>query len=313
MAYVVAYEDAKNNRLTRTDPKETGAKVGLFNFRDAPDLPHASLNEHAPGGHHGKAHYHQHDQFQVVVDGRFRIGRHQLAPYCVHFARAYTPYGPLVSDGPGFTFVVMRAHRDAGPQPLPKALEKLMQVPDRKPWQVSQAVSFPTPAARPASADELLDPIPNVKDDQGLAAHTLILKPNVKTHAPDPAHGDGQYIVVVKGSFMHDGKEHQALSLVFVKPEEGAYAMHAGAQGLEALVLNFPKVDQRADSPVVPAAGTGFKKWQCALCAFAYDEARGMPEEGIAAGTRWAEVPETWNCPDCSARKSDFQMVEVVS
>ena len=51
--------------------------------------------------------------------------------------------------------------------------------------------------------------------------------------------------------------------------------------------------------------------WQCVLCAFVYDEAAGMPEDGIAPGTRWADVPENWGCPDCSAKKNDFEMVEV--
>jgi rubredoxin len=36
-----------------------------------------------------------------------------------------------------------------------------------------------------------------------------------------------------------------------------------------------------------------------------------MPEDGIAPGTRWADVPENWGCPDCSATKKDFEMVEI--
>lgn len=55
----------------------------------------------------------------------------------------------------------------------------------------------------------------------------------------------------------------------------------------------------------------GFKVWKCVLCGFAYDEAIGMPVDGIPPGTRWADVPESWLCPDCSASKSDFEMVEV--
>ncbi|OGA52367.1 MAG: rubredoxin [Betaproteobacteria bacterium RIFCSPLOWO2_12_FULL_62_58] len=47
------------------------------------------------------------------------------------------------------------------------------------------------------------------------------------------------------------------------------------------------------------------------LCAFSYDEAQGIPEEGIPAGTRWADVPDTWSCPDCGASKNEFEMVEV--
>jgi len=37
----------------------------------------------------------------------------------------------------------------------------------------------------------------------------------------------------------------------------------------------------------------------------------GLPDEGIAAGTRWEEVPMNWTCPECGARKEDFEMVEI--
>ncbi len=303
MPVVIGYDEAKNNTLRRKN------QFAYFNFADQPDMPHANLNGHEPGSYFSEAHYHENDQFQVVVDGKFKIGRHELTPYCIHFARAYTPSGPLVSDGTGFTFLVMRAHRDPGAQRLSEHRARLEQVSRRQPWQVSQKVTFPAPESRP-SKDVLLHEVPNVKDDQGLAAYTLILKPNVKITAPDPAGGDGQYLVVVKGSFWHDNKEHNAVGLVFVKPHEGPSQLHAGAQGLEALILNFPQVKPRSEAKT-PTAAAGFKKWQCELCAFSYDEAKGMPEDGIPAGTRWEDVPETWNCPDCSASKSDFQMVEV--
>ena len=52
-------------------------------------------------------------------------------------------------------------------------------------------------------------------------------------------------------------------------------------------------------------------KWMCILCGFVYDEAAGIPDEGIAPGTRWADVPESWSCPHCSATKDDFEMVIV--
>lgn len=53
------------------------------------------------------------------------------------------------------------------------------------------------------------------------------------------------------------------------------------------------------------------RKWMCILCAFVYDEALGLPDEGVAPGTRWEDVPDTWTCPDCSATKVDFDMVEM--
>jgi rubredoxin len=52
------------------------------------------------------------------------------------------------------------------------------------------------------------------------------------------------------------------------------------------------------------------KKWKCIVCGFVYDEAKGLPEEGIAPGTRWQDIPADWACPDCGSLKSDFEMVE---
>jgi len=55
------------------------------------------------------------------------------------------------------------------------------------------------------------------------------------------------------------------------------------------------------------------KQWQCVVCGFVYDEAKGLPEEGIVAGTRWKDIPADWACPDCGVAKADFEMVEVVT
>ena len=33
--------------------------------------------------------------------------------------------------------------------------------------------------------------------------------------------------------------------------------------------------------------------------------------EGIAPGTRWADIPDDWECPDCGVAKADFEMVQV--
>ena len=51
--------------------------------------------------------------------------------------------------------------------------------------------------------------------------------------------------------------------------------------------------------------------WMCVVCGFIYDEAKGLPEEGLAPGTRWKDIPDTWTCPDCGVTKDDFEMIEV--
>ena len=42
-----------------------------------------------------------------------------------------------------------------------------------------------------------------------------------------------------------------------------------------------------------------------------YDEAAGSPEHGIAPNTPWDQVPMNWTCPECGARKDDFEMVQI--
>ena len=51
--------------------------------------------------------------------------------------------------------------------------------------------------------------------------------------------------------------------------------------------------------------------YQCIVCGFIYDEAAGMPDHGIAPGTRWHDIPADWECPDCGVAKADFEMVAI--
>jgi rubredoxin len=52
------------------------------------------------------------------------------------------------------------------------------------------------------------------------------------------------------------------------------------------------------------------KKYMCLICGWIYDEELGAPEEGIPPGTKWEDVPPNWTCPECGARKDDFEMIE---
>ena len=62
---------------------------------------------------------------------------------------------------------------------------------------------------------------------------------------------------------------------------------------------------------VMSETQTQYKTWMCLICGFIYDEEAGLPDEGIAPGTRWEDVPMNWTCPECGARKEDFEMVAV--
>jgi|SRR5688572_13315177 rubredoxin len=310
MSLVVAFDEIKPDQIRKNKGgPDSPASTNFPFFRasiEKPDAPTAFLAKY-DAGDRSCTHYHAVDQFQILVAGKGQLGRHDVAPYYVHFARAYTPYGPLHADEKtGWTFMTLRTRYDAGAQRLPGALPKLQAVRDRQPWQVTTSAVFPE-----AGSGVSVQDVPDVRDDRGLFVKTLTMAPGTRTTAPAPAGGGGQYVIIVKGSLMHEGRERKALTVVFVKPEEDAFQVEAGPEGLDALVLNFPQAATQIAESSAQSIAEGFKTWQCLLCAFVYDEQKGIPEEGIAPGTRWADVPETWTCADCGAGKNDFEMVEI--
>jgi rubredoxin len=54
-----------------------------------------------------------------------------------------------------------------------------------------------------------------------------------------------------------------------------------------------------------------YRTWMCLICGWVYDEASGLPAEGIPPRTRWQDIPMNWTCPECGARKEDFEMIVV--
>lgn len=51
---------------------------------------------------------------------------------------------------------------------------------------------------------------------------------------------------------------------------------------------------------------TATERWICESCGFIYDPEEGDPDGGIPPGTPFTEIPDTWFCPVCGARKKDF-------
>ena len=51
------------------------------------------------------------------------------------------------------------------------------------------------------------------------------------------------------------------------------------------------------------------EKWTCTICGYIYDPAVGDPDNGIAPGTPFEKIPNTWVCPICGAGKEAFEKV----
>lgn len=46
--------------------------------------------------------------------------------------------------------------------------------------------------------------------------------------------------------------------------------------------------------------------WQCTICSYIYDPQLGDPDNGVAPGTVFEDLPDDWVCPDCGADKDQF-------
>ncbi len=47
-------------------------------------------------------------------------------------------------------------------------------------------------------------------------------------------------------------------------------------------------------------------KYVCDACGWVYDETEGLPEQGIAPGTKFEDLPEDFECPLCCVGKDMF-------
>ena len=55
-----------------------------------------------------------------------------------------------------------------------------------------------------------------------------------------------------------------------------------------------------------PVKEDNYKKYSCIICGCEYDEEKGMPSEGIPAGTKFEDLPEDFACPICGVSKENF-------
>jgi rubredoxin len=88
-----------------------------------------------------------------------------------------------------------------------------------------------------------------------------------------------------------------------------AYQQFIAIHPTVELASRYPENPPRTRT--IPMSDEPYKSWQCQTCGYVYDEEKGDPDEGLAPGTRWADIPDDWVCPDCGTAKSGFDMVEM--
>ena len=234
MSFVTTRFESAARVLARTasqaDPPRR--KSDIF-VPDADRDPQAYLLEHE-AGNVIEPHFHTVDQFQLFVAGAGRLGRHDVAPFEIHYTDAYSPYGPIVAGAAGVAFLTLRPRRDAGAHYMPGARDKMVRRAGRN--VTRQAVLDPIAVARLGDDTETVELESEHPD--GLAMRLSRLGPS--TVMSLPSGGGGQYLVVASGSLMGDEAALAPLSCAFMPADASATEIHAGPTGAEVLVVRFP-------------------------------------------------------------------------
>ncbi len=191
-------------------------------------LPQGFLVEQ-PAGAVTPPHFHEHDQFQVVIEGFARFGKHDAPPVSVHYASGHTPYGPIAAGPAGVVYYTLRRAWDPGAKYMPVSRAKLKPPPRRS--AMAEPVALTDLRALAGTRLELV----LAEQPDGLAAWLLQGPPGAELTPPAPA-GNGQYHVVLKG-------EAGALPVrgcAFVDAATPSPTYRAGPEGAALLVLQFP-------------------------------------------------------------------------
>ncbi len=176
-------------------------------------------------------HFHDVDQFQVVVEGGGRIGKKKVRPITFQYADAFTPYGPIIADD-RLSFFTLRNISSGGFWAMPGNKQEM---PGRAGRNIEGLFDLDTdlPSAGEVVREALMEPQADGVQAVGLRLGAGAVSGGI-THE-----GKGQFYLVCAGSLIIDGKELPDRSVVRVEPNDPAIELHAGKAGAQVLALQF--------------------------------------------------------------------------
>jgi hypothetical protein len=249
MRTVARAEDAQQSR--RYVEVEEGAawvqdyfgRAGAVAFNDGKppehgmNYPQAFLVEQQPD-QVADPHFHLIDQFQVVVGGDGLMGKRPIHGIAIHYANAYTTYGPLAAGPDGIHYITMRNRWDTTlAHFMPKCRAELKPEPRRH--LLIDPVTPATPDQLAAMASPAFQSLHEAESD-GLAVWRYRIPAGQAVDAPDPKTGAGQYWLVLAGELSLGNEVLTPLSCLFLDSGEAPIELLAAASGVEMLGLQFP-------------------------------------------------------------------------
>lgn len=188
-------------------------------------------------------HFHQADQYQVVVQGGGRLGLHEIASVAVHYTDAYSAYGPIVAAEEGVAWFTLRNAWDPGARYMPEHRRQLREARAR--FQHREATCGPLPPLTEQELAVLTEArgeavIAEAQDGLGTWRYTV--PPDGLVTGPAPSTGGGQFWLISSGSASIDGAPLLSpRSCIFVSPEDSAARLMAGPGGADLICMQFPR------------------------------------------------------------------------
>lgn len=237
-----AVASTETTKIPLVHPEGSGGRTDYIGSPGIIDeRPQAFLVDRLFPGAHIAPHFHDVDQFQVVVGGFCTMGKQAAPPVSFQYTDAYTPYGPIKGEEKGFAFFTLRPVASGGFFPMPGSRGDM---PGRAGRNIAGHFDRSGPKPAPGACVEvaLMD-----SQDDGADARGFRLGPYAAMQAPVST-GGAQYYLVCEGEVVQDGKSLPQWSLVHAEAGEAPPVMQAGPEGADVLLLQFSRPGERPGS-----------------------------------------------------------------
>lgn len=189
------------------------------------------------------AHFHHNNQFQVFIEGEGKIGPRKVAPVVVHYAGAYTGYGPLLAGPEGLKYFTLRCVHESG----------AVRVADARAGKANWPKGPMRHATSPQidiSATEALLGLKAAREkvliacgEDGLEVMSVEMPPYTPLPPVELGPAAGVFILVLSGSIESEPWMLDARECLYISSDEPFPQLVTGALGGHLLTLVMPERD----------------------------------------------------------------------
>lgn len=175
------------------------------------------------------AHFHEVDQFQVIMNGAGALGRERAVRGLVHYTDAYTPYGPIEADADGgLEYFTLRRNATVGANFMPEARAKRTATPTDH-----FTISVAGQCERPAGFVEWQ------RSRRGAAVFGSNATAGGAVEIPVSDLDRDGFVVVFDGAVILGGDTYPAGSVLAFSTLSEFADGHAGPDGVALIIMTF--------------------------------------------------------------------------